>query len=149
MYPLAPMAPRGGAVKYQEVQYPAMAKRARGSVRPGQRRSIDRRPASSSTAGGGGVLRSVGLTEGEAIRAAELEAALLAEEKAADAARKRSQVRSTREFAPAGSLAVRAQEEYGYVGRDVREITKIATLLFTILIVLWILVDVTKVIPIL
>jgi hypothetical protein len=46
-------------------------------------------------------------------------------------------------------LAVRAQEEYAYVGRDVREIAKIAALLFTILIVLWILVDVTKVIPVL
>ncbi len=93
--------------------------------------------------------RSVGLTESEANRAAELEAALLAEEKAADAARKRSQVRSTREVSTGGTLGMRAQQEYAYVGRDVREITKIAALLFTILIVLWILVDVTKVIPVL
>ena len=127
-----------------------MAKRARGSVRPGQRRPIDRKTASSA-APEGAVVRSVGLTDAEANRAAELEAAMLAEERAADAARKRSQVRSTREVSGGGSssLAVRAQEEYSYVGRDVREITKIAALLFSILIVLWILVDVTKVIPIL
>lgn len=73
----------------------------------------------------------------------------MAEEKAADSARKRSQERPTRAASGGGTLAVRAQEEYAYVGRDVREITKIAALLFTILIVLWILVDVTKVIPVL
>lgn len=83
------------------------------------------------------------------MRAAELETALLADEKAADSARKRMQQRPAREVSGGGTLAVRAQEEYGYVGRDVREITRIAALLFTILIVLWILVDVTKVIPIL
>jgi hypothetical protein len=130
-----------------------MAKRARGSVRPGQRRPIDRRPATAAPATQGTFQRAVGLTDAEAKRAAEIEAALLAEERAADTARKRTQERTTREVPSAGggsgSLAVRAQQEYAYVGRDVREIAKIAALLFTILIVLWILVDVTKVIPVL
>jgi cation diffusion facilitator CzcD-associated flavoprotein CzcO len=130
-----------------------MAKRARGSVRPGQRRPIDRRPATSGSASEGTFQRAVGLTDAETKRAAEIEAAMLAEERAADVARKRTQERSSRDISGvgsgAGSLAVRAQQEYAYVGRDVREIARIAAILFTILIVLWILVDVTKVIPIL
>jgi hypothetical protein len=47
-----------------------------------------------------------------------------------------------------GSLAVKAANEYAYVSRDVKDIVRIASLLIGILVVLWILIDVTKVIPI-
>jgi hypothetical protein len=129
-----------------------MAKRARGTVRPGQRRPIDRRPASTSSAVAPAVApRPSGLTEAEERRAAELETALLAEERAAEVARTRTRLRSTREPVYAGtggSLAIRAEEEYAYVARDVKRITRIAALLLSILFALWILIDVAKVIKV-
>jgi hypothetical protein len=128
-----------------------MAKRARGGSRPGQRRPIARRPASASAAPAvQAAPRATGLTEAEQARAAELEAQLLAEERAAEQARRRSRERSGvgREVTPGGSLAVRAEEQYAYVVRDVRDIIKIASILFAVLLVLWILIDVTGVISI-
>lgn len=130
-----------------------MAKRARGSVRPGQRRPIDRRPASpTAPASPGATPRPAGLSDAELARAAELEAELLAQEKAADQARTRTRERTaTRELVssgPTGSLAVQARDEYAYVARDVKDIVRIASLLIGILLVLWILVDVARVIPI-
>lgn len=130
-----------------------MAKRARGTGRPGQRRPIERRPASPAAQArpvAAAAPRTTGLTEVETARAAELEAQLLAEERAAEQARNRTRGRTSggREAVPAGSLAVRAEQEYAYVGRDVREIVRIASLLLAILVGLWILVDVAKVIPI-
>lgn len=128
-----------------------MAKRARGSVRPGQRRPTERRPAPAAAPQG--VVPSVaprpsGLTEAEASRAAEIEAQLLAQERAAEATRRRTQTRTPREAGAGGGLALRAEVEYAYVGRDVKEITRIAALLLTILFGLWILIDVAKVISI-
>jgi hypothetical protein len=128
-----------------------MAKRARGTVRPGQRRPIDRRPASTPSAvAPAAAPRPSGLTEAEERRAAELEAALLTEERAAEVARTRTRERSTREpvYAGGGSLAVRAEEEYAYVARDVKRISRIAALLLSILFALWILIDVAKVIKV-
>lgn len=133
-----------------------MAKRARGSVRPGQRRPIDRRPASetASAAASGTTAsaapRPVGLTEAETQRAAEIEAQLLAEERAAQTARRqtreRAAIRGT--TGPAGSIAIRAEVEYAYVARDVKRIARIATLLLTTLVVLWLLIDVAEIVPI-
>ena len=64
-----------------------MAKRARGSTRPGQRKPITRRPATSTASGcrvdGRRRPRPAGLTDAELARAAELEAQLVAEEQAA------------------------------------------------------------------
>ncbi len=137
-----------------------MAKRSRGSVRPGQRRAIERRPASSAssptTAASSGVTatpapKPTGLSEAEIARAAELEAAMLAEERAAEDARKRTKERvATRELGTgsAGSFAAQEAIEYAYVARDVKDIVRIASLLLVILFVLWILIDVAKVIPI-
>jgi hypothetical protein len=128
-----------------------MAKRARGTVRPGQRRAIDRRPASISPATGPAVApRPSGLTEAEEQRAAELETALLAQERAADAARSQRRERATRDvvYAGGGSLAVRAEEEYAYVARDVKRIVRVAALMFSVLFGLWILIDVAKVITV-
>jgi hypothetical protein len=134
-----------------------MAKRARGSVRPGQRRPIDRRPSSAAAtpAAASGTPASVaprpgGLTEAETRRAAELEAQLLAEERAADAARRQTRARAPLrgETGRGGSLAVRAEVEYAYVARDVKRIARIAALLLTILFGLWVIIDVTKIVPI-
>ena len=132
-----------------------MAKRARGHVRPGQRRPIDRRPAPAATpAAAGGTTASVvprpaGLTEAELARAAELEAQLLAEERAADNARTRTQPRAKASGLSApSSLELRAEVEYAYVARDVKDIVRIASLLFAVLFGLWIVIDVAKIVPI-
>ena len=122
-----------------------MAKRARGSVRPGQRRPIDRRPASAASAAA--PARVGGLSEAELARAAELEAQLLAEERAAEAARRRTTERAAvRETGPTRTLAF--EDEYAYVARDVKDIVRIAILLLSILFGLWLLIDVLEVISI-
>lgn len=130
-----------------------MAKRSRGTGRPGQRRPIERRAASQAAPARPAPAvapRPGGLTDAETARAAELEAQLLAEERAAEQARNRTRARTTgaREVTPASSLAVRAEQEYAYVGRDVKEIVRIASLLLAILFGLWILIDVAKVVSI-
>jgi hypothetical protein len=126
-----------------------MAKRARGTVRPGQRRPIDRRPLTPGATGAAAAAtpRTTGLSEAELARAAELEAQLLAEERSAEVARKRSVERvAVREAAPSRVLAF--EDEYAYVAHDVRDIVRIAALLFTVLFGLWILIDVLEVIRI-
>ncbi len=127
-----------------------MAKRARGSVRPGQRRPIARRAAPSTPPAAAPAPRPSGLTEAETARAAELEAQLLAEERAAEQERERTRARpsAAREARPAGGLAVRAEQEYAYVARDVKDIIRIASILLTVLFGLWILIDVAKVVSI-
>jgi hypothetical protein len=127
-----------------------MAKRARGSVRPGQRRPIARRAAPPTAPAPAAAPRPSGLTEAETARAAELEAQLLAEERAAEKERERTRARppASREARPAGALAVRAEQEYAYVARDVKDIIRIAAILLTVLVGLWILIDVAKVVSI-
>jgi hypothetical protein len=142
------MAPRP-RVPHEEAQDPVMAKRARGSVRPGQRRPIDRRPAASSAAGSTAAAapKPVGLTDDEAARAAELERQLLAQERQATETRARARERSTREayVGTGGSIAVRAEVEYAYVARDIRRIAFMAVFMLTVLFALWIVIDVAKV----
>src|SRR4051794_13640687 len=123
---------------------PRMVKRARGSVRPGQRRPIDRRPASPAAAPT--TQRSGGLSDAELARAAELESQLLAEERAAESARKRTAERSTREAAPTRVLAF--EDEYAYVARDVKDIVRIAIVLIGLLIALYLIVDVLDVVKV-
>jgi hypothetical protein len=93
--------------------------------------------------------RSTGLTEAEAARAAELEAQLVAEERAAENARARTQPRAKAmgRSAPS-SLELRAEVEYAYVARDVKDIVRIASLLFAVLFGLWIVIDKLKIVPI-
>jgi hypothetical protein len=135
-----------------------MAKRSRIGGRPGQRRPIQR-PANRSvaatpTAPTAPTRRSDGVTPEEEARAAELEAAILVEEKAAeDALRRNSPDRRGR--APiegtsytSSSLATRASEEYAYVRRDVRRIVIVGGGLLAILAILDILVNVAHVIVI-
>jgi len=130
-----------------------MAKRARGSNRPGQRRPIQRtaaRPAAPAPIAPA-TPRSSSLTPEEEARAAELEAKIVADERAAEDARKRTTDRRRSSAAPdlapgprtASSLAVRAAEDYAYVGRDVRRITLIGGSLIILLLVLWALTHLT------
>ena len=89
------------------------------------------------------------VTPEEEARAAELETAILAEEKAAEDLRKaRNRDRRTGEGAIYTStpLAARAAEEYAYVRRDVRRIAIVGGSLLGILAVLHILVNVANVI---
>jgi hypothetical protein len=141
-----------------------MAKRARGSVRPGQRRASNRpqpRPNSltrdASAQPAARPARPGGLTDEEERRAAELEAQIAAQERAVEDAQRRraSRDRSLAEgdavrgrTAQAGGLAAQASQEYAYVVRDVRRIVTIGGGLVAILFVLFILIDVTHVIRI-
>lgn len=134
-----------------------MAKRARGSTtRPGQRAPLSRatgRPVDSTAS----APRPIGLTAAEEARAAEIEAGILAEERAADDARRRATERRrnagsdtpdpVRRGVP-GNLAVRAAEEYAYVGRDVRRIAILGGSLIVLLLALWIVAHATGAGPI-
>jgi hypothetical protein len=123
-----------------------MAKRSRVAAKPGQRRPLQR-----STRPGADSDRPLNrVTPQEEARAAELEAAILAEEKAAEDAR-RTRDRGRRSggalaegvgvgYSPT-PLSVRASEEYAYVKRDVRRIAIVGGLLLAILAVLEVLVN--------
>ena len=135
-----------------------MAKRSRGTVRPGQRRPIQRqgtRPTATGLASDRAptpVAPARTLTSDEEARAAELEAQILAEERAAEQAQRRSRDRSrsaelvgprTRDAAP---LSVRASAEYAYVRRDILRIARVGALLLAILIALYLLINVFRVV---
>ncbi|MEA2518936.1 MAG: hypothetical protein QOF49_1016 [Chloroflexota bacterium] len=121
-----------------------MAKRSRLTARPGQRRPLQRtaRIDADSTRGPGKV------TALEEARAAELEAAIVAEEQAAETAR-RNRERGRRTTVDAGGavsyasvpLALRASDEYAYVKRDIRRIAVVGGFLIAILAVLEVLVN--------
>ena len=123
-----------------------MAKRARGSTRPGQRRPISKRPPSSTApvpATAAATPKPAGLTDAELKRAAELEAQLVAEEQAAETARKRSQVRSSTARELSGPVrTLDDAQEYAYVARDLKDILRIAILLLVVLFILYIAIDV-------
>ena len=128
-----------------------MAKRVRGSTRPGQRKPIVRRSAAEQApaAAAAPAPRPSGLTDAELKRAAELEAQMVAEEQAAETTRRRTQERITtaREL----SSPVRALDdatEYAYVARDLKDILRIAILLLIVLFALYIAIDVTGVLKI-
>jgi hypothetical protein len=120
-----------------------MAKRSRIAGRPGQRRPLQRaasRPATTSVRPPGSV------TPDEEARAAELEAAILAEERAADQARRvpdrKGRPTEGGTIYSSVPLATRAAEEYGYVRRDVRRIALVGGTMLALLIVLDVLVNV-------
>jgi hypothetical protein len=119
-----------------------MAKRSRLAGRPGQRRPLQR-PVTR-----GEVRPASGVTAAEEARAAELEAAILAEEKAAaDARAVRERGRRASMDSTAGvsyssvPLSTRAAEEYGYVQRDIRRIAIVGGFLLGILAILEVLVN--------
>ena len=123
-----------------------MAKRARGSTtRPGQRAPIQRtgpRPATIPVVAGE-VVRPESLTDAEVVRATELEAQIVAQEKAADTAATAARTRETAAPRPGGTLAQAATEEYAYVSRDVRRIAIIGGSLIALLFAAWALVTFT------
>jgi len=126
-----------------------MAKRSRIGGRPGQRRPMQRtgaRPTGTRPARPEGSV-----TLEEEARAAELEAAILAEERAAEQSRRgRDRERRPVEGAIYSSapLAIRAAEEYAYVQRDVRRIVVVGGSLLLVLAILYVLVNVTHTIAI-
>jgi hypothetical protein len=125
-----------------------MAKRTRGSNRPGQRHGSARptsRPAPRP---------DNALSETEEARAAELESEIVAQERATDTAKNRSKERARADAArPAragapGLLAVKAAEEYAYVVRDVRRILMVGSVMVLALVVAYVLIDVAHVVSI-
>jgi hypothetical protein len=134
-----------------------MAKRVRGTTsRPGQRPPLQRSTRSSKPSGavakpapttGAVAPPPDSLTADEEARAAELEAAIVAEERQAEDSRRRFRTSRSSEAAaaprPASSLDMAAAEEYGYVARDVRRIAIVGGGLVTLLIVLWVIARIT------
>jgi hypothetical protein len=88
---------------------------------------------------------SESLTAAEEARAAELEAAIVAEERAAEAEVSRRRFRAARAaepvatVRPGSNLAAQAAEEYSYVARDIRRIAIVGGSLVGVLIAIWIL----------
>jgi hypothetical protein len=85
------------------------------------------------------------LTPEEEARAAEIEAQILAEERAAEESQRRARDRVRTGDAVAargresGPLHVKAAAEYAYVRRDIVRIVRMAAVLFGIIAVLWVL----------
>jgi len=126
-----------------------MAKRTRGSNRPGQRHSGGHggKPQTSSPRS------SSVLSSSEEARAAELESQIVAQERAAEAGRARDRSRAGEVSRPGrpggqGLLAARAAEEYGYVVRDVRRILIVGGAMAAALAVLYVLIDIAHVVTI-
>lgn len=126
-----------------------MAKRARGTnTRPGQRARLRRRGPVTPRLSSPVAPPSLTLTPQEEARAAEIEAEIVAEERQAERAvrttrQRPSAVTEAQPRVRAGSIAVRAAEEYGYVSRDVRRLILIGGSLVTFLIGFWAIVQAT------
>jgi hypothetical protein len=117
-----------------------MAKRSRGHTsRPGQRPPLQRQAPRPTTppAAATVVARPAGLTDEEEARAAQLEAAIVAEEREAETATKKARTPRPEPVARASSLEVSAAEEYAYVARDVRRIALVGGSLVGFLLILW------------
>jgi len=130
-----------------------MAKRTRGSNRPGQRHSDKRgsaRPQSQIASRPAGAL-----SPSEETHAAALESEIIAQDRAAEIGRNRAKnvdrgfdaVRPGRSAGP-GLLAARAAEEYAYVVRDVRRIVLVGGALVVTLGILYVLIDIAHVVTI-
>ena len=138
-----------------------IAQKRSAAARPGADRPAPVRPPNTlAQAPAPNVLASdrssMGLTELEVQRAAELEAEMLAQERAAaEATRLRGRARSVADVPPTivalpgdvnAPLSVRMAHEYAYVARDVRRILLTGGLMVAILAVLAILVNVLGVV---
>jgi hypothetical protein len=126
-----------------------MAKRARGTkTRPGQRARLQRRGPITPRPSSPVAPPSISLTPTEEARAAELEAEIVAAERQAERVARPMRDRATSSAVGeprvrAGSIAVRAAEEYGYVSRDVRRIILVGGSLVGLLIAFWVVVHAT------
>ena len=127
-----------------------MVKRSKNVSRPTTRRPASRpvaRPTAPAAAEPAQIRSRSSLTEAEIQKAAEIEAQLVAQEKAADQVRRRGRV--SRDAFPGdvnAPLAVRAAHEYAYVARDVRHIILTASIMAGILAVLHVLINVLGVV---
>jgi len=124
-----------------------MAKRTRGSNRPGQRQSARTQSQPANRPSGS-------LSRDEEARAADLESQIVARERVADVERARTRDRAKSEPTRAGRaggqglLAVHAAKEYDYLVRDIRRIVTVGGLLAAIMAALYVLVDVFHVVRI-
>lgn len=131
-----------------------MAKRQRGSTRPGQRppsKSTTGRPTAATFPAPAPKRPAGTLTDDELARAAEIEARIVDEERQAAAALARGRDRrrsGAAEVAPRGrvrgvsTLAAVAADEYTYVQRDLRRIAIVFVGIFAILFGAFILTQV-------
>ncbi|HEX7497204.1 MAG TPA: hypothetical protein VF344_01870 [Candidatus Limnocylindrales bacterium] len=124
-----------------------MAKRTRGSNRPGQRQSARTQSQPANRPSGS-------LSRDEEARAADLESQIVARERVADIDRSRARDRAKSEPTRSGRaggqglLAVHAAKEYDYLVRDIRRIVTVGGLLAAIMAALYVLVDVFHVVRI-
>ena len=130
-----------------------MAKRNRGSNRPGGRHPDRHAPARQQPRPASRPAQ--GLSDAEEARAAELESQIVAQERAAQAnvGRSRDRVRGveldrTGRARGQSPLAMRAAEEYSYVTRDVRRIIEVGALMAATLGVMFVLIDILHVITV-
>jgi hypothetical protein len=114
----------------------------RPAARPG---SPGPRPASTVGSTTPAAARPASLTPEEEARAAELEAAIVAEERQAEDARRQRAQRITAEtpIRSSSPLAVAAATEYAYVARDVRKVALVGGTLVALLLILWVVTQVT------
>ena len=96
------------------------------------------------------MVRPDELTEAEEVRAAELEAVIVADERKAEdnsrrARNSRAAVAQTTSMT--SSLAISAADEYAYVARDMRRIALVGGSLIAILFGVWAVVTVTGIGP--
>jgi hypothetical protein len=92
--------------------------------------------------------RPATLTDDEETRAAELEAAIVAQEQASAVAARPARPQRAAAEAPGrsfSSLAIAAGNEYAYVARDVRRIATVGGTLVGVLLALWVVVQVTHI----
>ena len=135
-----------------------MAKRQRGGARPGQRAPLQRgsQPPAKPAAKSAPARPAASLSDDELARAAELEAAIVAEERAATSSvsRGRDRRRAAADTGPAGrsrpvgALTAVAENEYLYVKRDLRRIAVVFTGIFSLLLLSWFLIVVVGVIAV-
>ena len=124
-----------------------MAKRTRGSNRPGQRQSARSQTQPASRPSGS-------LSRDEEARAAELESQIVARERVTDndlaRSRDRAKTEPTRSGRAGGQglLAARAAKEYDYLVRDIRRIVFVGGMVAAIMAVLYVLVDVAHLVTI-
>jgi len=144
-----------------EALHRTMAKRARGSIttRPGQRPPLQRstarpsgsatRPSATATPAAPLATPPATLTDAEEARAAELEAAIVAEERRAEDAKRRARTRTTDDVAVRSnsSIAIAAANEYAYVARDVRRIVLVGGSLIVLLLAMWVIAHIAHLGP--
>jgi hypothetical protein len=128
-----------------------MAKRQRGGQRPGQRAPLQRGSSSAAKPAAKPVPApaprpSGTLSDDELARAEELEARIVAEERAAASSTSRGRDRRRTDVAPptrarvGGSLTATAEEEYQYARRDLRRIAVVFSGIFALLIASWVVI---------